>query len=73
MGLGLAVLPDFMAAGDPLLERMPLSAGPAPRELWLVVHPDVRRSPRVRLIADLVVEVVTGGAAVLAPSFTQIE
>ena len=69
MGLGMAVLPHFMAAGDALLVRMPLTAGPPPRELWLVVHPDVRRSPRVRLIADLVAEVVTAGAAVLAPSF----
>ena len=69
MGLGLAVLPHFMAAGDALLERQPYEAGPPPREIWLVVHPDVRRSPRVRLIADLVAEVVTGGADVLAPSF----
>ena len=69
MGLGLAVLPHFMAAGDALLERLPYDAGPPPREIWLVVHPDVRRSPRVRLIADLLVEVVTGGADVLAPSF----
>jgi len=69
MGLGLAVLPHFMAAGDPRLERLPCDAGPGARELWLVVHPDVRRSPRVRLIADLVAEVVSGGADVLAPSF----
>jgi DNA-binding transcriptional LysR family regulator len=69
VGLGLAVLPHFMAARDALLERLPYDAGPPPREIWLVVHPDVRRSPRVRLIADLLVEVVTGGADVLAPSF----
>nr|WP_314625323.1 LysR family transcriptional regulator [uncultured Noviherbaspirillum sp.] len=69
MGLGLAVLPHFMAAGDAQLERLPLAGGPAAREIWLVVHPDVRRSPRVRLIADLLVEVVSGGADVLAPSF----
>ena len=69
MGLGLAVLPHFMAAGDALLERLSYEAGPPPRGIWLVVHPDVRRSPRVRLIADLVAEVVTGGADVLAPSF----
>lgn len=68
MGLGLAMLPHFMAATDPLLERLPFDAGPAP-EIWLVVHPDVRRSPRVRLIADLVAEVVTSGGDVLAPSF----
>ena len=70
MGLGLAVLPHFMAAGDALLQRLPQQGGPPPREIWLVVHPDVRRSPRVRLIADLVAEVVTGGADVLAPSFS---
>lgn len=69
MGLGLAVLPHFMAATDGLLERLPFETGPPSREIWLVVHPDVRRSPRVRLIADLVAEVVTGGADALAPSF----
>jgi hypothetical protein len=35
------------------------------REIWLVLHPDVRRSPRVRLIADLIAEVVLGAAEVL--------
>lgn len=69
MGIGLAVLPHFMASGDPRLERLPFDVAAAARELWLVVHPDVRRSPRVRLIADLVAEVVSGGADVLAPSF----
>jgi DNA-binding transcriptional LysR family regulator len=69
MGLGLAVLPHFMAAGDAQLQRLPLDAGLAAREIWLVVHPDVRRSPRVRLIADLLVEVVSSGADILAPSF----
>ena len=69
MGMGLAVLPHFMAAGDAQLERLAVASGPPAREIWLVVHPDVRRSPRVRLIADLLVEVVSGGADVLAPSF----
>lgn len=69
MGMGLAVLPHFMAAGDARLERLPVAAGTPAREIWLVVHPDVRRSPRVRLIADLLVEVVGSGADVLAPSF----
>jgi DNA-binding transcriptional LysR family regulator len=69
MGMGLAVLPHFMAAADPRLERLPFDTGTPAREIWLVVHPDVRRSPRVRLIADLLVEVVSGGADVLAPSF----
>ena len=69
MGMGLAVLPHFMAAGDARLEQLPVASGTPAREIWLVVHPDVRRSPRVRLIADLLVEVVGSGADVLAPSF----
>jgi DNA-binding transcriptional LysR family regulator len=66
-GLGLAVLPHFMGRADPELAWLPSEALPAPRELWLAVHPDVRRSPRVRLIADLVAEAVHGGQESLAP------
>lgn len=65
-GLGLAVLPHFMGRADPYLAWQPSEAPPAPRELWLVLHPVVRRSPRVRLIADLVAEAVHGGQETLA-------
>jgi DNA-binding transcriptional LysR family regulator len=65
-GLGLAVLPHFMGRADPELAWLPSEATPSPRELWLAVHPDVRRSPRVRLIADLVAEAVHGGQDALA-------
>lgn len=66
-GLGLAVLPHFMGRADPELTWLAAEPSPAPRELWLVVHPDVRRSPRVRLIADLVAEAVLAGQDQLAP------
>jgi DNA-binding transcriptional LysR family regulator len=69
MGIGVAALPHFMASADSMLERLPFDTAPPPAEIWLVVHPDVRRSPRVRLIADLVAEVVSAGADILAPSF----
>lgn len=50
-GLGLGVLPDFMAARDPALLR--LSEQPVlRRELWLLVHPDLRRLPRVAAVMD---------------------
>ena len=45
-GLGLGVLPDFMATRAPALVRV----SPAPvlhRALWLLVHPDLRQLPRV--------------------------
>ena len=47
---------------------MPLAEPVCPirRQIWLVMHPDVKRSPRVRVVADLLVEVVTGAQALLA-------
>jgi DNA-binding transcriptional LysR family regulator len=57
-GIGVAVLSSYMAAlapelvcveaGDPLLRR----------ELWLVVHADVRRSPSVRAVMDTLIEIL---------------
>ncbi len=47
-GMGLAILPCFMA--DPWLERRTepeLSA-----DLWVLVHPDLRRNPRLRLFRE---------------------
>lgn len=64
-GLGLTVLPHFLAAGDAGLAFLPEPACPVVREMWLVVHPDVKRSPRVRLVADLIVELVDGARALL--------
>jgi DNA-binding transcriptional LysR family regulator len=50
-GLGLGVLPDFMAARDAALARV--SAAPVlQRDLWLLVHADLRRLPRVAAVLD---------------------
>lgn len=64
-GLGLAVLPVFLARGDAALMEIPATGLPLTREIWSVVHPDVRHSPRVRLVADLVAELVAAEAAAL--------
>lgn len=57
-GLGVAVLPCFLADPDPELVRL---EGPEPGslELWLLVHGDLRRTPRVRAVMDWVDEVVS--------------
>jgi len=57
-GLGVSVLPHFLAPQDQGLVRLGEPECPVVRQIWLVMHPDVRRSPRVRLIADLLVRVV---------------
>ncbi|HEY6099949.1 MAG TPA: LysR family transcriptional regulator, partial [Anaeromyxobacter sp.] len=50
-GVGVAVLPCFVADRDPGLVRL---EGPEPvaHELWLLVHGDLRRTPRVRAVID---------------------
>jgi DNA-binding transcriptional LysR family regulator len=52
-GLGVGALPHFLAAADPALTLLSPDC-PVTRTLWLVMHPDVRRSPRVRAVADAI-------------------
>ncbi len=56
-GLGVAVLPRFVADLDAGLHHLD---GPEPvnHELWLLVHGDLRRSPRVKAVIEWVDELV---------------
>jgi DNA-binding transcriptional LysR family regulator len=65
-GLGVAVLPHFLARGDPALIAHPDYGQVLSRPLWLAVHPDVRRSPRVTLMAELLAALLQEHAALLA-------
>ncbi len=58
LGLGIAALPHFLAANDSALCRLSGGLCPTARQLWLVMHPDMKRSPRVRVIADVLVDLV---------------
>ncbi|WP_283147899.1 LysR family transcriptional regulator [Silvimonas soli] len=59
-GLGVAVLPHFLARPDPALVQLD-QACPVSRPVWLVMHPDVRRSPRVRAVVDTLIELFAAG------------
>jgi DNA-binding transcriptional LysR family regulator len=65
LGLGVAVLPRFLAGRDAGLVRL---EGPEPvgHELWLLVHGDLRRAPRVKAVIDWIDEVVEREGAALA-------
>jgi DNA-binding transcriptional LysR family regulator len=52
-GLGVALLPRFAADGDPTLVRLD-GPEPAHHELWLLVHGDLRRVPRVKAVIEWV-------------------
>jgi DNA-binding transcriptional LysR family regulator len=58
-GLGLALLPDALAARTPGLVRLPgVEVGPA-APLWLVAHPALLKVPRVRVTWEFLRELVT--------------
>ena len=58
-GLGVAVLPCYLADRDDGLRRIesefPLDIK---FDMWILYHPDVRRLHRVRLFADFVADAV---------------
>jgi DNA-binding transcriptional LysR family regulator len=66
-GMGVAVLPCFVAEHDPALVRLD---GPQPvnHELWLLVHGDLRRTPRVRAVIEWVDALVERARPVLCGS-----
>jgi DNA-binding transcriptional LysR family regulator len=58
-GMGVALLPRFIANGDVTLQEIDTQpACDVEREIWLAVHPDVRRSPRVQAVAEALAEAV---------------
>lgn len=65
-GLGVTVLPHFLGRHDPALAVVEGPPCPVQRELWLVMHPDVRRSPRVRAVADALAQLVQEAEALFS-------
>jgi DNA-binding transcriptional LysR family regulator len=56
-GYGVALLPRYVAANDPaLVEVMPRERTPE-REVWLLLRRDLRKVPRVRALADYLIEI----------------
>jgi DNA-binding transcriptional LysR family regulator len=60
-GLGLAALSHAMARSEPALVQVKTSEPPPKRELWLLFHRDLGKSPAVRAVIDHIVK-VTGAA-----------
>ena len=56
-GFGIAMLPCYLARHYPTLVPVDLGEAPLTREIWLMVRRDLARVPRVRAIADGLVEI----------------
>jgi DNA-binding transcriptional LysR family regulator len=67
-GHGVALLPHFLARNWPALVALDIGEAPPSRELWLVVRPDIARFPRVRLVADHLVDLFHQSDEVQGPS-----
>ncbi len=54
-GLGVAALPHYLGDGDPHLQRYAVTQRPISRDVWLVVHRDLRQVPAVRAVMEFLV------------------
>ncbi len=54
-GLGIGILPGFVAARDSQIVQLQIE-DPVRAPLWLVAHPDIVNSARVRAVIDYLVE-----------------
>ncbi len=55
-GLGVALLPRFMADGEPGLAPVDAAGALPEREAWLVVHADLQHAPAVRAVMAFLAE-----------------
>jgi DNA-binding transcriptional LysR family regulator len=53
-GAGLGILPCFVGDSDPTLVRLTAPLSELSDNYWLLVHPDLKTVPRVRLLIDWV-------------------
>ncbi len=57
-GMGIAALPCFLGDPDVRLKRILPLIDELDSELWLLTHPDLRRTARVRALMDFLAEVL---------------
>jgi DNA-binding transcriptional LysR family regulator len=52
------VLPHFIGDPDPRLERFEATPAPPSRDVWLLVHRDLRRVPLVRAVMEFLTDCI---------------
>ena len=64
-GIGVGAMPSFIADADPALVRLSEPREEFSAGLWLLTHPDLRQSARVRAFLDFVAaEILTKRAMI---------
>lgn len=55
-GIGIGVMPCFFGDDRPEFQRLSFAEPPLLRPVWMVVHRDLRRVARIRLVANAIAE-----------------
>jgi DNA-binding transcriptional LysR family regulator len=66
LGFGAGDLPCFVGDKTPGLERVFPNEKPEQLDVWLIIHADLQRTPRIRVVVEEVVGVFRESANVLA-------
>lgn len=69
-GMGIAVLPCFLAEAEPNLRRL-TDEVVASRPIWVVFHPDVANIRRVRTVIDFISDIINRQAASFRGGYSQ--
>jgi DNA-binding transcriptional LysR family regulator len=59
-GIGLAALPHFIGDPDQRLRRYNVSQKPVSRDVWLLVHRDLRHAPAIRAVMEFLAGCLKG-------------
>ncbi len=57
-GIGATILPCFIGENDPTLTRITPGEIVSSRDIWLLVHADLRKVPRIRTFLDFFVQYI---------------
>ena len=66
-GVGLACLPRYLADDHPPLARLSTPTPVPDRGIWVGVHQDLRDTPRIRAVLEILGEQITASRAQLNP------
>ncbi|WP_159996870.1 LysR family transcriptional regulator [Roseomonas sp. 18066] len=64
-GMGIAHLPCFLGDARPALRRLAPPDPALASDLWLLTHPDLRQSPRIRIFLDYCAAEIAGSKGLI--------
>lgn len=70
-GVGLGLLPCFVGEQEPTLVRVPMRTEEPGWHVWVLTHPDLRRTARVRRFREFVATTLRQQASLLTPHFPE--